>query len=360
MDQELLKFINYFKTPIRVVEVDSQQRPVFCAFNDAAYLDAGLCHDEIVGRTAFEIYPGVSGEIAYDRHLRVIETGQALTFDLEEEAQGDLRWLRVTLAPVITDEGKVARIFCTQIDVTAERRMQFVESDAEARIREMEQYLALAAHDLRTPMINVRLIAEFLKEGFKDLGDGKLQMIENLEIISDKAMSLISDVLAHAQATTRRESKTEIFQLQELCSNLISVLDPIGKSTVVSDTVAIAADKVAVQIAVGNLIDNALKHNGGKGLQMSVTVRQKSADFVEIRVADNGKGFRDPAITFIDTGVITSNSGFGLIGVSRLVRERGGDIHAESGCDTGGAAISFSMPGTLLRAKPDLAMAVGQ
>ncbi len=89
--------------------------------------------------------------------------------------------------------------------------MQSVESDAESRIREMEQYIAMAAHDLRTPMINVRLIAEFLKEGFKYLGDGKLQMIEDLAKISDKATSLISDVLAHAQATNRRATKTEIF-----------------------------------------------------------------------------------------------------------------------------------------------------
>ncbi len=360
MDQELIRFINYFNVPIRVVEVDSHGRPVFCAFNDAALLDAGLRPEEVVGRTAFEIYPGVIGEIAYDRHSRVMETGQPLTFDLEEETPDGVQWLRITLAPVTDDQGAVARIFCTQIDITAEKLMQSVESDAESRIREMERYVAMAAHDLRTPMVNVRLIAEFLKEDFKDLGDGKLQMIENLVKISDKATSLITDVLAHAQATTRRATKTEIFQLDEMCSNLISVLDPIGCSTLVSDNVAIAADKVAVQIAVGNLIDNALKHNGGGGLQMSVTIRQKSADFIEIRVADNGKGFGDSAISFVDTGIITSNCGFGLLGVSRLVRERGGEIHAETGCAGEGAAMIFSLPGTLLRPKPELALAVGE
>ncbi len=360
MDQDLFKFINYFNVPIRVVEVDSQRQPFYCAFNKAALLDAGVGHDEIYGRTALDIYPGVIGEIANNRHLKVIETGVPLTFDVDEDTPDGTSWLRLTLAPVLDDSGAVVRILCTQVDVTAEKRMQSVESDAEARIREMESYIALAAHDLRTPMVNVRLIAEYLKEGFKDLGDGKLEMIESLETISNKAMLLISDVLAHAQATTRRESKTEIFQLQEVCSDLIAVLDPMGHSTLVSQDASIVADKVAVQIAVGNLIDNALKHNVGAALQLSITISQKSNDFIEICVADDGKGFADSTLSFLDTGKITSNCGFGLVGVSRLVRERGGDIRAESREDCDGAVICFRLPGTVLSSSPEMDRAVGE
>lgn len=360
MDQDLIKFINYFDVPIRVVEVDPRGQPFFCAFNKAALLDAGICHEDIYGRTARDIYPGVIGETAHNRHLKVIETGLPLTFDVNEDTPAGTTWLRITLAPVTNDDGFVVRILCTQVDVTAEKRIQRVESDVESRIREMESYIALAAHDLRTPMVNVRLIAEYLKEDFKDLGDGKLEMIENLETISNKAMVLISDVLAHAQATTRRESRAEIFLLSEVCSDLLTVLDPMGHSMLVSNDVSIAADKIAVRIAVGNLIDNALKHNAGESLKLSVSVTQKSTEFIEIRVEDNGKGFADSAISFLDTGNITSNCGFGLVGVSRLVRERGGDIHAESRNDCTGAVICFSLPGTVLSSGVERDMAVGE
>ena len=360
MDQELIKFINCFDVPVRVVEVDSRRQPFYCAFNEAALLDAGVCHDDIYRRTARDIYPGVIGEIAHNRHLKVIETGMPLTFDLDEDAPDGTNWLRITLAPVTNDEGAVVRILCTQVDVTAEKRMQHSESDAEQRIREMESYIALAAHDLRTPMVNVRLIAEYLKDDFKDLGDGKLQMIESLETISNKAMLLISDVLAHAQATTKRESRAEIFQLTDVCSDLLTVLDPMGHSTLVSNDALIAADKIAVRIAIGNLLDNALKHNAGVALQLSITITQKSTEFMEICVADNGKGFGDSSISFFDTGNITSNCGFGLVGVSRLVRERGGYIHAESRSDCNGAVICFSLPGTVLSSGTAMDVAVGE
>lgn len=96
-----------------------------------------------------------------------------------------------------------------------------------------------------------------------------------------------------------------------------------------------------------NLIDNALKHNAGEALQLSVTIRQKSTGFMEFRAADNGKGFGGLAISFFDTGNISSNCGFCLDGVRRLVREREGDILAEcsDGCN---GADSLKLPSGML------------
>lgn len=56
MDQGFVQSINHFNSPIRIVGVDALIRPVFLAFNNAALLDAGLRHEDIVGRTSAEVY----------------------------------------------------------------------------------------------------------------------------------------------------------------------------------------------------------------------------------------------------------------------------------------------------------------
>lgn len=354
MNHELTQLINSFDTPVRIIDVDKLRRPVYGIFNEAALKDSGLNLEDVVGRTAAEVYPSVIGKIASNRHQTVIDTGRPLVFDIEKDTDQGRQYSRVTLAPMINDEGKVARILCTQIDVTAEKMVQSIETEAETRIREMEQYIALAAHDLRTPMRNVRMIAEFLREDFNDLGDGKAQMIDKLEAMSSKAMTLITEVLSHAQATSKRESKVSSFQLNELCDQLISILDPLGNSTLESDSSLLATDKITVQIALNNLIDNALKHNAPDSLLLTVSAIQASSAFIEIQVADNGKGFADSTLSFIETRKLRVDSGFGLVGISRMIRESGGEMTVKPGAANRGATISFTVPGTLLQKNPNL------
>lgn len=355
MDEELVQLINSIPTPIRIIDIDSLNRPVFGAFNTAALQDVDISLEDIVGRTADEIYPGVVGEMATNCHMAVIRSGRPLMFEIEEDLPDGKHWYRTTLAPVTNEAGKVQRIFCTQVDITEVKRIQSVESDADRRIREAEQYIALAAHDLRTPMRNVQMIADFLKDDFEDMGDGKMQMILALEETATQAMSLISDVLAHAQTTTKRIPKVEKFQLEEMCDKIVSVLDPLGQHTVMCNHYSVIADKITVQIAIGNLIDNALKHNDTNGLLLTVSVHQKNTEFIEVRVTDNGKGFGDSAVSFIDSGEIMAGCGFGLVGVRRLVRERGGDLCVDSAGDESGAVVSFTLPGTVLESFQDVA-----
>jgi len=53
----------------------------------------------------------------------------------------------------------------------------------------------MAAHDLRTPMNNVKTMADMLRHDFQDMGDGKLELINMLERVAVKSTNLINDVL---------------------------------------------------------------------------------------------------------------------------------------------------------------------
>lgn len=213
-------------------------------------------------------------------------------------------------------------------------------------IEEMEQFISFAAHDLRTPMRNIESIAELLREDFVDMGDGKLDLIDMLEEVAVKATSLITDILSQAQAATPARA-SEAFDLSQLCADIMSALDPTQNHRLHVGAVVVLADKAAVQIALHNLIDNALKHSGGGSVLLSIHLTQQARGLLQFDVHDNGVGFDDPSIAFLDGGALRVDSGYGLLGMRRLIEARGGRINAGNLPGNAGGYVRFSLPGNV-------------
>ena len=216
---------------------------------------------------------------------------------------------------------------------------------------ELETYVSLAAHDLRAPMRNVAQIADLLREDFQDLGDGKLDLINLLEDIGKKATRLIGDVLSHAEAVSRVEEISE-FSFGDLVRDILALLDPTGSCVVVCSEATVRGDKTATQIILRNLVDNAMKYfeSPASGpdavpLQLDIRILASDDDYFYVSVADNGSGFSDPARLFLDSGELRCDSGYGLLGVRRLITARGGSLSVANREEGSGAEVSFSLPG---------------
>ena len=205
----------------------------------------------------------------------------------------------------------------------------------------------MAAHDLRTPMNNVKTMADMLRHDFQDMGDGKLELINMLERVAVKSTNLINDVLSHAQATTAIK-RLEEFELSQLCSDIMVVIDPTNQHYLNASHSRIAADKTATQIVLRNLMDNAIKHSGKSMVDLSVKVQEEREGVLSFVVNDNGHGFPDPTVAFLDGGQMQANSGFGLLGIRRLVTARGGDISAENIAGGEGSLVRFTLSGNIV------------
>ncbi|MEO0502462.1 MAG: ATP-binding protein, partial [Pseudomonadota bacterium] len=78
-----------------------------------------------------------------------------------------------------------------------------------------------------------------------------------------------------------------------------------------------------------------------------------------IAVTDNGKGFGDAALAFFqDETASSAQSGFGLLGVRRLVRARGGTISVGAARGHGGARINVELPGHVVAVDADMRKAL--
>ena len=223
---------------------------------------------------------------------------------------------------------------------------------ASSLTEEMEQFISFAAHDLRTPMRNIESLAELLREGFVDMGDGKVQLIDMLEEVAVKAARLITDILSQAQAATPAQL-AETFDLSELCEDIMCTLDPGQIHQLHVGATQIEADKTAVQIALRNLMDNALKHGDRDRILLSIHLTQQPDGMLQFDLHDTGNGFDDPSLAFLDGGELRIDSGYGLLGMRRLIEARGGTVGAGNLPGKTGGYVRFSLPGHLV---PPIAM----
>ncbi|MFE7028975.1 sensor histidine kinase [Streptomyces sp. NPDC057621] len=137
-----------------------------------------------------------------------------------------------------------------------------------------EQFLAEAAHELRTPLATLRLVAE--RDGSSDQ---TLRMVDRLS-------RLVTGLLTRArtEAGTQRVELVPL-RLDQLVETTVEELPEHASVTVGSEPVVVLGDPDLLAQAVRNLVENAQRHGGPAGSPVEVTVAPGL-----VRVRDHGPG----------------------------------------------------------------------
>jgi len=200
-------------------------------------------------------------------------------------------------------------------------------SDAAARAT--GAFLADAAHELRTPWAIVRGRAERALRGSEPAPD--------LRVIADTAESAgatIADMLELARLDSGRGlGERERLRLDALASTCADERAEQARDAAVElrvdadDAVVVTGDERLLARAVGNLVDNALRH-GGAGGAVTVSVRREG-DRARLVVADRGPGIppgqRERIFDRFYRGSAAAAGGSGLgLPIARMVAEAHG------------------------------------
>jgi signal transduction histidine kinase len=216
---------------------------------------------------------------------------------------------------------------------------------------QQEQFLAEAAHELRTPLATLRLVVE--RGGSSD---------EALRLV-DRLSRLVTGLLARArlEAGAQRAELVPL-RLDQLVETTIEELPDQESVTVSSEPVVVLGDPDLLAQAVRNLVENAQRHGGSAGSPVEVTV---APGLVTVR--DHGAGVpladRERVFARGVTGVsgAASGTGAGLAivrwvaqlhhGTAHLADAPGGGLIAELRLPTDPARASSSSshegPGTV-------------
>jgi two-component system, OmpR family, sensor histidine kinase CiaH len=162
---------------------------------------------------------------------------------------------------------------------------------------QQQQNLMMAiTHELKTPIAVAKLNLETLQK--RKLDESQQQrLIQNTIQETNRLNTLCSNILLSSQIETGRHSisKEEInfSQLVQHCANDFIVRYPKRSIlTSIAEDLFLQGDHLMLQMAINNLIDNALKYSS-KDAAVTISLEGKGNEIL-LSVADEGKGI-EPA-----------------------------------------------------------------
>ena len=152
------------------------------------------------------------------------------------------------------------------------------------------------AHDLRTPLVRLRLQLANLAERVRATGDSAADsLLANARVEADSILERFGAMLRISEiGALQRRSGFDVISLQTLVDELCELYEPLAEEksiTLKSSTAAVGplhADRALLFEAFSNLLDNAIKFapNGG---EVSVDL-WSSQSGPQLVIADNGPG----------------------------------------------------------------------
>jgi signal transduction histidine kinase len=209
------------------------------------------------------------------------------------------------------------------------------------------RFVSDASHELRTPLALLETELELaLRHGATK--DELEDAIRSAASEADRLARIADDLLLLARSEQDRlPLRLEPTDVADVLDTVAGRFAPRARVSVdVGDGLVVTVDRLRLEQALGNLVDNALRHGAGS-VALSAAARNGS---VELHVVDEGPGFPTDFLgraferfSRADEARAGGGSGLGLAIVATVARAHGGSAHATNRAG-GGADVWLALP----------------
>jgi len=220
----------------------------------------------------------------------------------------------------------------------------------ELALERERRFIADASHELRTPLALLRTELELALRRPRS-NDELEQAIRSAAQEADRLSQLAEDMLVLAQADdgklpVRREQMDALDLIERIRARFAAEARAAGRAIereTVPSGLTLLGDRLRVEQALGNLVDNALRH--GRGTVVLAACHRERV--VELHVRDEGHfpdDLRPHAFERFarsDAARSGAGAGLGLAIVEVIARSHGGSTHIE---DDGGTDVWVAFP----------------
>jgi signal transduction histidine kinase len=228
-------------------------------------------------------------------------------------------------------------------------------AELEAELRARDDFLAIAAHELRNPMTPISARVELLLTKTRHMVDGVpaglVQSLETLERLVNAYLRRATTLLEVARVNSGKlKLQTAEVDLSALVRQATANISPLAEGagceirTAIDDGVTAQCDEMAVEQILENLLSNAIRYAPGQPVDVEFA---SDGEMARLSVRDHGAGIsdRDKALIFErfwHAHQPRPNGGFGVgLWITRqLVRAMRGEISVSS---TPGAGSLFTV-----------------
>lgn len=270
--------------------------------------------------------------------------------------------------PLVKLEATASEIAKGNFDVSAKidskdeigelsRQFEKMKLDLRDRERLKDEFINIAAHELRSPLQPIISYNELALKGLMD----KDEALRIIDIESQRFIQLANDILD----VTRIEGGALSYQMEKV--KIIDIIDRIVNSTKISSnlssetSIELHADKESKEIEIYgdtnrlsqvfmNIIGNAVKFTRKGKIRISVYTHSEE-NKIEIKITDNGGGIPNDILPHLFGKIVTRSvkggtehgTGLGLFISKAIVLAHGGQIYGNNNSE-GGATFTIFLP----------------
>jgi len=216
-------------------------------------------------------------------------------------------------------------------------------------LTQSEDFIAEAAHRIRTPLATVRSHAETTLQRVEHPDNRKA--LHSMVRAIDESSRAAGQLLDHAMVTFRAENlDTTNVDLIDLLRELVQRMTPIAEMKDISISLkndgpaAVHGDAILLQNAFRNLIDNALKYAPA---DTAVVIDVMTTPRLTMRILDGGTGFAEDEMATLSGRFVRGKdmgnkvgSGLGLTIAQEVTVAHGGEMSLSNRSE-GGACVTL-------------------
>ncbi|MGA2986760.1 MAG: PAS domain S-box protein [Terriglobia bacterium] len=337
--------------------------------NPAFTRTTGYTHVEALGQNPRLLKSGQHDAQFYQELWATLAAGKLWRGEFTNRRKdGTLYMEEATVAPVRDASGEITNYIAIKSDITERKRgeeeVRLLNVELEQRVRarteeletanrELEAFAHSVSHDLRAPLRGIDGWSLALLEDCGEHLDAQGQKyLERVRSEAQRMGRLIDDLL-HLSRVSRAELVPSTIDLTALAETIIARLKEAHPGRCIEFVVApqlqCTGDARLLEIALTNLLDNAVKFTGPRAaarIEFGTTECEGNPAFF---VGDNGVGF-DMAHAGMLFGPFQRlhkasefpGTGIGLATVQRVIHRHGGHIWAEAQAGAG-AKLYFTL-----------------
>jgi signal transduction histidine kinase len=231
----------------------------------------------------------------------------------------------------------------------------------EVRLNERQSnFVSAVTHELKTPVASLRLYLDTLE--LRDLpATQRLDFYRTMRQDLDRLNSTINNVLDAAMYTDRPVAAPQPLDLAKLVRRSVELTrtrHQLARETVSfegPESLTVPGDAAALETAVLNLLDNAVKYSKD-AVQVEVELAANGDGQAHLRIRDHGLGMSRAHLRFIfnrfyrigaEVRRSRTGTGLGLFIVKSVVKGHRGTITAESAGPDRGSTFTVTLPGVM-------------
>lgn len=302
-------------------------------------------HEELINKNLYEI--GLLHDLSmYNTLSQVLQEDHAIHIDDMEIETKKGKHKSVEMVANIYKEDKQMVIQCTVRDITRRKELEL----------QKDEFLAVASHELKTPVTSLKAYGQALQKMFRRNGDERsAEFLEKMDTQINKLKTLIVDLLDITRIQAGKiQFRETYFDFNELLIEIVEEMQRTTDKHIIQTDLAktrtIFADRDRTGQVITNLLSNAIKYS--PDAEEIIVKSFTEGNTLTVYVQDFGMGMDQETQSKIFQRFYRGNEedkttfpglGIGLYISQEIIRRQGGRMWVES--EKGkGSTFCFSLP----------------